>query len=161
MADGMQDMVSFRARLDDHHVLLTNQSAGAYYVGVYNNDNYMKVRGHLTSKCFAMHCVLWGGQRIDFRQACPALACVSFFSRSFVRAQPSWPPADASPAHMRGEACALAVPSRARATTGTASAIDRVLMRVKRTLTLTPGAAGALDAGPRVDKVSVLFWWGP
>ena len=49
-----QDMVSFRARLDDHHVLLTNQSAGAYYVGVYNNDNYMKVRRRAATPRFNM-----------------------------------------------------------------------------------------------------------
>lgn len=72
MADGVleQDMVSFRARLDDHHLLLTNQSAGAYYLGVYNNDNYMKVRGRPTSKCFAMQQASQGKQHVDVRQAC-------------------------------------------------------------------------------------------
>ncbi len=39
-----QDVDSFRARLDDHYVLMTNASAGTYYVGVYNNDNYIKAR---------------------------------------------------------------------------------------------------------------------
>lgn len=39
----VQDVDSFRARLDDHHILLTNQTAGVYYIGVYNNDNFMKV----------------------------------------------------------------------------------------------------------------------
>ncbi|KAK9834335.1 hypothetical protein WJX81_008044 [Elliptochloris bilobata] len=46
--DAFADVASFRARLDDHHVLLTNQSAGTYYIGVYNNDNYMKEAAHYT-----------------------------------------------------------------------------------------------------------------
>ena len=122
-----QDMVSFRARLDDHHVLLTNQSAGAYYVGVYNNDNYMKARGRPTSQCFATAQSTQGGQHVDGRQACTALATVFVFLRSVVPALPNWPFGDAGPAHT----LAAALPSCARDSTGTVYATGRVLMRVK------------------------------
>lgn len=48
---GRQDVDSFRARLDTHFMLLTNQSAGTYYIGVYNTDNYMKVGACALAAC--------------------------------------------------------------------------------------------------------------
>ena len=38
------DVDSFQQRLDDHFILNTNVLAGRYYIGVYNNDAYFKVR---------------------------------------------------------------------------------------------------------------------
>ena len=54
---GVQDVDSFRARLDDHHILLTNQTAGVYYIGVYNNDNFMKVSSAVLLKRRALCCI--------------------------------------------------------------------------------------------------------
>ncbi len=38
------DVDSFQQRLDYHYILNTNVLAGRYYIGVYNNDAYFKVR---------------------------------------------------------------------------------------------------------------------
>ena len=38
------DVDSFQQRLDYHFILNTNVLAGRYYIGVYNNDAYFKVR---------------------------------------------------------------------------------------------------------------------
>ena len=41
---GFADVASFQQRLDYHYILNTNVQAGKYYIGVYNNDAYFKVR---------------------------------------------------------------------------------------------------------------------
>jgi len=38
------DVDSFQQRLDYHYILDTSVLAGRYYIGVYNNDAYFKVR---------------------------------------------------------------------------------------------------------------------
>ena len=38
------DIISFQDRVDLHHVVLQNVAAGSYYIAVYNNDAYFKVR---------------------------------------------------------------------------------------------------------------------
>jgi hypothetical protein len=38
----LADVNSFRSRLDHHHIELTNADSGLYYVGVFNNNQYLK-----------------------------------------------------------------------------------------------------------------------
>jgi hypothetical protein len=71
-----QDVDSFRARLDDHYVLMTNASAGTYYVGVYNNDNYIKARARRGPTRRGRVALLAGGVLGQPRCSCAALcAC--------------------------------------------------------------------------------------
>lgn len=38
------DIISFQDRVDLHHVVLQDVAAGTYYIAVYNNNAYFKVR---------------------------------------------------------------------------------------------------------------------
>ncbi len=65
-------MDSFRARLDDHYVLMTNLSAGTYYVGVYNNDNYIKARAAPRPSCRGRAALPADGVLVRPRRSCAA-----------------------------------------------------------------------------------------
>ena len=40
--ESMADVNAFRSRLDDHHIEIQNAVSGLYYVGVFNNNQYLK-----------------------------------------------------------------------------------------------------------------------